>query len=145
MSATPDSAKTTENGARAQPSLKEAARTMMETLHEVVHERALLFSLEAKRAGLALAQMVVMGVAAALLVITAWFGLVSAIVVGLVQLGMPWFLAILLGVAANGVGAWVLLKRARTLVSYLTFPSTLRHLHRGRANADAPLSDEGSR
>jgi len=108
--------------------LFESLQSLVKELPALVSDRVDLLSLELKRAGRALAQIVVLVVAGAILGITAWLVLWGAIVVALVSLGLP--LAVtLFGVLALNVGAavWALM-RVRSLVPSLGLPATRRHL-----------------
>src|SRR4030067_1339098 len=60
-----------------------------------------LFSLEARRAGLALAWMVALGAMAAILVVTAWLGLMGALALWAVALGWTWVGAMVAIALAN--------------------------------------------
>jgi uncharacterized membrane protein YqjE len=64
-----------------------------------------LMALELKRAGATLASMVAWGALAVLMALTAWFGIMVAIVLGLVALDVHEVAAVLIVVALNIVGA----------------------------------------
>jgi len=87
-----------------------------------------LITLEARRAGLSLAWMVALGVGAGVLGVTAWLGLVAALVLGLVAVGVSPIVALLLLVVVNLVGAaiavWVCIRMSKDLL----FPSSRRQL-----------------
>lgn len=104
---------------------------LQELLHELpglVSDRVELASLELRRAGLALARMVVLVVAAAILGVTAWLALWAVLVGLLVQAGMHWAVALLIAIAVNaGVAAWAV-QRARGMAGLLGLPATRRHL-----------------
>lgn len=109
-------------------SLFETLQALVKDLPALVSDRVDLLSLELKRAGRALAQIVVLVIAGAILGITAWLVLWGAIVVGLVALGLPLALTLFLVLAINiGTAAWALM-RVRKLVPMLGLPATRRHL-----------------
>ena len=87
-----------------------------------------LLTLEARRAGLSLAWMVALGVGAGVLGVTAWLGLVAALVLGLVAVGVSPIVALLLLVVVNLVGGaiavWVCIRMSKDLL----FPSSRRQL-----------------
>ena len=123
------------NDSAAHPAAAERREGLFDTLQSLVQDlpglvsdRVDLLSLELRRAGRALAQIVVLVVAGAILGITAWLVLWGAIVVGLVALGMPLASTLFLVVAINvGAAVWAL-RRARKLVPSLGLPATRRHL-----------------
>lgn len=103
-------------------------QSLIRELPGLVSDRVDLLSLELKRAGVALAQIVVLVVAGAILGITAWLVMWGVIVVALVALGLPLALTLVLVLLTNlGAAAWALLK-VRKLVPSLGLPATRRHL-----------------
>lgn len=112
----------------APESLWQTLRSLARDLPQLFSDRIDLLSLELRRAGRALLQIVVLIVAAAILGITAWLVLWAAIVAGLVELGMPLPVALLLAVAMNvGAATWAAM-RVRKLIPSLGLPATRRHL-----------------
>ena len=108
--------------------LFESLQSIIKELPALVSDRVDLLSLELQRAGKALTQIVVLIVAGTILGITAWLVLWSAIVVGLVSLGMPLAVTLFLVLAINiGAAVWALM-RVRKLVPLLGLPATRRHL-----------------
>jgi amino acid transporter len=102
-------------------------------------ERVELLSLELASAVRAAAQILILVVAAAIVAVTAWLGLWGVAAGVLINLGLPWALALLIVVAINLVAAWLALARARALLSRLSLPATRRHLSlRPTAPAPAP-------
>jgi len=90
-----------------------------------------LVKLEGKQAGLSLAWMLGLALAAAVLVITGWLALLAFIVLALVQndiVGWGWALSIvsLLSFAGAGGLVFMVIQRSR----YLLFPVTRRQLRR---------------
>ena len=96
-----------------------------------------LVTLEGKQAGLSLAWMLGLALAAAVLAITGWIALLACVVLALVQndiVGWGWALSIasLLSFAGAGGLVFMVIQRSR----YLLFPVTRRQLRRirGRGN-----------
>ena len=96
-----------------------------------------LVALEGKQAGLSLAWMLGLALAAAVLAITGWFALLACVVLALVQneiVGWGWALSIaaLLSFAGASGLVFMVIQRSR----YLLFPATRRQLRRirGRGN-----------
>lgn len=118
-----------EGGAPATgPGLLEGAGGLLREFQGVAHDYAVLAALETKRAGMSLVIMLAAGVMMAILLISAWLGLVTAGVFGMIAAGMAAWLAILVAVVANlalaaGLYAVIHFKRR-----YLAFPATLRNL-----------------
>ena len=97
-----------------------------------------LVVLEGRRAGIALALMIGLGLAAAILAITAWMGVMAAVALGLMAAGVSPLLSILIVVVINLAGAgaavFVCLKKSKDLL----FPATRRQVA-GKA-AELPAS-----
>ncbi len=96
-----------------------------------------LATLEGKQAGMSLALMLGLALAAAVLVITGWFALIAGAVLALVLndvVGWGWALAIaaLLSFAGAGGLVFLVVRRSRDL----TFPATRRQLSRIRDGED---------
>ncbi len=87
-----------------------------------------LFSLEVRRAGLMLVWMVALGVLAVVLVFTAWLGLMSALALWAVSLGMTWISAMFVIALVNLVTATLVILYCMTLSRELLFPATQRQL-----------------
>ncbi len=88
----------------------------------------LLFSLEVRRAGLTLTWMVALGALAAMLIITAWLGLMGALALWAVSLGWAWASAIVAIAAANLVTAAIVVSSCVILSRNLLFPAIRRQL-----------------
>lgn len=119
----------------APASLFETLRLCWRELRGLARDHALLAVLEVHRAGLALAKILAAGVMISVLVVTAWMGLVSSIVVWAVGSGASWSMALLVAALANIalavlIGFWV---KAR--VPELMLAGTIRQL-RGEAPED---------
>jgi len=108
--------------------LLEQAQALWRELPGLVSDRVELLVLELKRAGGALARMLVMGVAAILLAMTAW-GLFWALVVSLlVQSGLALWGALFIALVVNAAAAAGLAWRLKALLPRLDLPATRRHL-----------------
>lgn len=91
-------------------------------------DRIELLSLELNRAGLALTRIIVLAVAAAIFVATAWLSLWGGLVAALVALGLHWGLALVVALLLNLAAAVLALFRASQLTPLLKLPATRRHL-----------------
>jgi uncharacterized membrane protein YqjE len=110
------------------PSLLSAASAWIGDLPGLIGDRVELLSLELRRAGVTLAQIVALAAVATLLGLTAWFALWGLVIGGLYALGMPWFSALLVVLLVNAGGAaWALL-HARRIAPLLGLPATRRNL-----------------
>lgn len=87
-----------------------------------------LLSLEARRAGLTLVWMVACGAVAAILVVTAWLGLMAALALWAVSLGIPWVTAVMVISLANLVAAAIMTSVCIRMSRDLLFPATRRQL-----------------
>jgi hypothetical protein len=117
--------------------LTDAARGVWQDLRDALHERGRLLALEARLAGLTFVQLVMYSVLVAVLVVTAWLGLVSCLVVGLISLGMHWALGIVLGVLLNLAIAALLVKTMIGMLDRLDLQATLRRL-KGELGSSEP-------
>ena len=87
-----------------------------------------LISLELHRAGVALMWMVALGALAALMIVTAWLGLMAALALWLVSAGVPPAGAVLIAVAINLIGAAIILFWCAKASRDLAMPATRRQL-----------------
>src|SRR5450830_1297462 len=99
-----------------------------------------LVTLEGKQAGLSLAWMLGLALAAAVLAITGWLAMLACVVLALVQndiVGWEWALSIaaLLSFAGAGGLVFMVIQRSR----YLLFPVTRRQLRRIRGGGESSL------
>jgi hypothetical protein len=108
--------------------LADAARAVWDDLRAALYERGRLLTLEARLAGLTFVQLVMYAVLVAVLVVTAWLGLVACVVIGLIAVGLHWALGIVLGVIANLAVAALLVRSMIALVERLDLQATLRRL-----------------
>jgi uncharacterized membrane protein YqjE len=87
-----------------------------------------LLSLESRRAGLALTWMIMLGLVAAICIVTAWLGTMGALVIGALYLGYPLITAVIAIVLLNGVAAALLIHACMRNSRALLFSATLRQL-----------------
>ncbi|HLT26039.1 MAG TPA: phage holin family protein [Zeimonas sp.] len=125
-------------------SLREAVQDLFESLRASVTTRLELVALEGRRAGIALAQMLLVGVLGAILAISAWLVAIWGITWGLMELGLAPWLAIVLVVVANLIGAWICVLAVRRLAQRLLFPATLKHLRVGNPPGSGSLPTDES-
>lgn len=109
-------------------SLPALLREIVGELPGLVSDRVLLLSLEVRRAGLALAQIVALVVAVGVLAVTAWIALWVGVAAALMAsgLGLGWTVASVIGL--NLVAAALALQRVRRLAPLLALPATVRRL-----------------
>jgi len=118
--------------------LLEDAQSLLHELGGLTHDRLRLAALETRRAGESLVSMLIAGIMVAFLLSSAWLGLMTAAVLGLIDNGVMASSAILLAVAFNLLLALILFRVMGRKSRYLQFPATLRSLqtqHPGRRNA----------
>lgn len=109
----------------------EDAQSLWQELLRLSHDRFRLAALETQRAGESLVGMVVAGIIVALLLNSAWLGLLAAAVLWLIEHGVvAASSAILLAVAFNLLLTLILCGVIRRKSHYLKFPATLRSLRR---------------
>jgi hypothetical protein len=87
-----------------------------------------LLTLEARSAGLALMWMLVCGIIAAACIISAWLGLMAALVIGVVSLGYSPLLAVIAIALINGAAGALLIYRGISVSHDLRFSATRRQL-----------------
>ena len=103
-------------------------RTLWHQLLGLAHDHLQLAVLETRLAGQSLVAMVAAGVMVALLVVSAWIGLLAAVVVSLVSTGLSVSAAILLGAGANLLVALLLCAFIRRMSRHLLWTASLRSL-----------------
>jgi uncharacterized membrane protein YqjE len=111
--------------------------SLIASLRELGERFLTLIALEGRQAGLSLAWMLALALAAAMLAITGWLALIACVVLALVQndiVGWGWALSIaaLLSFAGAGGLVYMAIRRSR----YLLFPATRRQLRRIRGGED---------
>lgn len=109
-------------------SLRDAVVDVFESLRSAVTTRLHLAAVEGRRAREALVRIAVLGVVAALLGVSAWLVAVWGITWGLLALGLQPWVAIVVVIAANVVGALGCVLAMKRLANRLAFPATMRHL-----------------
>jgi uncharacterized membrane protein YqjE len=117
--------------ARRQGAAPSLAQMLLALVHDVpglISDRVHLLALELRRARQSFLQLLLMGLAAGILALTAWIALWALFAVVVVAMGLPWSGVLLLILLLNGAGVWFILGRTRALVENLTLPATLRHL-----------------
>jgi hypothetical protein len=87
-----------------------------------------LLSLEARRAGLALTWMIVCGVVAAICIVTAWLGLMLAVAMAAMSLGVPAPAAVIAVAVINGAAGAVLIYVCIGMSQALLFSATRRQV-----------------
>ena len=132
MPDTPPSAGAPRSGpaaaAPSAPSLPEQLQALWRDLPGLVSDRLELFTLELQRAARALAEIVALGVAVAILGVTAWLLLWVGALRLLVLAGLPLEGGLLVALLVNGLVIVLALRRVRALLPRLKLPATRRHL-----------------
>ncbi|MEQ1559679.1 MAG: phage holin family protein [Methyloglobulus sp.] len=106
-------------------SLLDDARDLWGEVRGLSHDRFQLAALETQRAGVSLVNMIIAGVLVAVLLCSAWMGLLSAAVLALIENGVMVRSAILLAVVLNLLLALVFCRVIHRKSRYLKFPATL--------------------
>jgi len=112
----------------SEPGLLADAQLLWHELHALSVDRIRLAALETQRAGDSLVSMIIAAVMIAVLLITAWLGLLATAVLVLIENGFVASNVILLAVAATLLLALILIGLTRRKSRFLQFPSTLRSL-----------------
>lgn len=111
-----------------EPALLQEAQRLWHEVRGMAHEQLTLAALELRLAGESAVRMLVSGVLIAVLLVSAWIGLLAAGILWLVSLGVAAAAAILAGVVLNLALAALLYASIRRRSRHLQFPSTLRSL-----------------
>ena len=119
---------TEQQAARQEPGVLDDVKSLWAETWGVAYNHLQLAALETKLAGESLVSMIAAGVVVAVLLVTAWLGLVAAGVLALIHSGVLASLAMLLAVALNVVIAFVLFKVIRSKSQNLRWAATLRSL-----------------
>lgn len=107
------------------------AASVQAWLHELLalaHDHVHLVSLEAQRAGRNLVRMLIAGIVAALLLVTAWLSAIGAILFWLVSHDGAWATGFFIVCVANVAAAAGLIAWIRQLARAALFSATLRQL-----------------
>jgi hypothetical protein len=108
--------------------LLEDAKSLWHELRGLAHDQLTLAALETRLAARSLVTMIAVGVMVAVLLVSAWLGLVGAVVLWLIGIGVMASIAMLLAVAANLLFALILYDVIRRQGRHLQFPAILRSL-----------------
>jgi len=105
------------------------ARSLLRDGKEIFFDHLKLASLEAKRAGLSLLLIVVLGIAISFLLICSWLGLMGALILLLVEKGLlagstGMLLAIGINLLMMLILGWVVIRQ----LNHMKFPATARSL-----------------
>lgn len=122
-----------------------ALRTLQALWHELpglINDRIELLSLELRRAGVAMAQMVVLAIGAAILAAVGWLLLWAVIVLLLVNAGVAPTLALLVALLVHAAAAWWAVARVRRLLPSLQLAATRRHLHIGAPSSTSAAQSD---
>ena len=118
--------------------LLQAVKTLWYELRELVHDELTLATLETRLAGQSLVTMIAAGLGIAILLVTAWLGLMGAAVLWLNSIGVRASIAILIAVAANLGFALIFYYLIRRQSRHLRFSATLRSLRPILSKRQAP-------
>ena len=108
--------------------LLQEVQLLWHELRGMAHDQLTLAALETRLAGESLVHMLIAGVLIAVLLVSAWIGLMAAGIIWLVGLGVVVPVAMLGAVLAHLIAAGVLYSWLRKQGRHLQFPSTLRSL-----------------
>lgn len=133
-SATTESLRAAAAAEAANDGVLDSAQAIWREFSALAKDHLELALLETQRAGKSAVNMLVYSIAAALLLVTAWLGLLAAIVVGLAAAGLHPGWGILGVVVLNLAGAFALYLMIRRNSENLRFPATVRSL---KSNAAA--------
>jgi hypothetical protein len=106
----------------------EDARLLWHEFSGHVHDSLQLAALETKLAGQSLVTILAAGVVVAVLLVSAWLGLVCAAVLALVGTGVDASIAVLIGVLANLLVALLLCALIQRRSQHLRWAATIRSL-----------------
>ena len=108
--------------------LLDEAKSLWEAVRGLTHDHLQLAALETTLAGKSLVTMIVAGVIVAVLLVSAWLGLVGAGVLVLIGSGVIASVAMLAAVGVNLLVSFVLYGVIRRKSRHLRFPATIRSL-----------------
>ena len=114
-------------------------RGLLRSGQRLLHSYALLAVLDVRRATVQLTWLIASGVLIAVLVVTAWLGLITALVTWLAGQDFSWPVILLIAAGLNLLFAGVLGWRMKDLVTEMPFAATLRQL-----KGDTPLPPDAS-
>ena len=113
------------------PGLLDNAAALWGDLKGLAHDHLELAALETRQAGESLVWIIAYGIVVGVLCVSAWLGLVAALVLWLVDRGMPASAAVLLAVVVNLLGAFGFVLAIKKTSQALRFPATVRALKPG--------------
>ena len=113
-------------------------------LKGLAHDHLELAALETRRAGESLVSIVAYGVVVGVLGVSAWLGLAAALVLWLIDRGVPASGALILAVLVNLAGAFGFVLAIRRTSQALRFPATVRALKPRQAGEPAVPAQAGS-
>jgi hypothetical protein len=108
--------------------LLEDARSLWQEVSELAHDQLSLAALETRLAGESLVIMIVAGVMIAVLLVSAWLGLMASAIMVLVGTGVTAHLAVLIGVGTNALVALILFMVVRRKSRHLQWAASTRSL-----------------
>jgi uncharacterized membrane protein YqjE len=108
------------------------------SVRQVFSDLFRLLSLEVRRAGLTFVWMVALGAMAAMLIVAAWLGLMGALVLWAVSLGLTWISALVVLALVNLVTAAMVIFFCVIFSRNLLFPATRRQLEAVPNRTDEP-------
>ena len=114
-----------------------------DNLKALVQDHALLAVLEVQRAGISLVKMIIAGIVISILVVSAWMGIVAAIVGWAIGAGANWAVAILVAALVNLAVAVGLAFWAKKQVPDLLFAATVRQLRKDVPNKENEHEPQG--
>ena len=116
------------HGEAANDGVLDSAQALWRDVTAHLKDHIELALLETQRAGKSAVNMLIYAIAAALLLVTAWLGVLAALVVGLAASGLHpgWGILIVVGLNLGGVFALYLMIRSNS--ENLRFPATVRSL-----------------
>ena len=117
-----------DGAASGDSGLLDEVKSLWQELRGLAHDQLTLAALETKLAAKSLVTMIAAGAIVAVLLVSAWLGLVGAVVLWLISIGITASIAFLLAVAANLALALVLQSVIRRQSRHLQFPATLRSI-----------------
>jgi len=111
--------------------------TLLHDIWLLVHDHLLLIALDAQRASRSVTLMVFAGVITAVLAVTAWFALATAVMFWLIADNLAWAWAFLVLAAIHVVACAALFVWIRRLGKEAMFSATLRQLRPGQDGGGA--------
>ena len=108
--------------------LSESVNAIVSSVRQTVADFFELVALELQRAGVALMWMVAGGIFAALLIVTAWIGLMAGLALWIISLGVSAVAAVVGLALANLLGGCAILSWCMSRTGDLALPATRRQL-----------------